>query len=302
MTISDHLRTFAGLPVVAWDDEQTPTDPAAVAWRVDGTDHGIEPAFERLLERAGPGGPAALIVGEWGGSAEDPFPVELLTGNAGRLGNLRALFVGEMTFEECEISWIKQGDLTPLLETFPRLERLRVRGSDGLTLTPVRHEGLRELALESGGLPAPVVRAVGACVLPALEHLELWLGDEYYGGDTRPDDLAPILAGRSLPALTRLGLRNAENADEIATAVAAAPVVAALTELDLSMGTLGDAGAGALLAGQPLTHLKRLDLSHHYLSPELAQRLADELPGVDVDVSDAQEEDEDGDRYTAVSE
>ncbi len=67
------------------------------------------------------------------------------------------------------------------------------------------------------------------------------------------------------------------------------------------MGTLSDRGAEALLAGQPLTHLETLDLSHHFMTPELSRRLIDELPGVAVDISDAKAEEEWG-RYTAVSE
>ena len=306
MTINDHLTRFGGLPVVAHDAEPGPADPAAVAWRIEMEDFEADPAdfasaFEELLQRTGPAGPTALILGEWGSAYDTPAPLDLLIRSADRLGGLRALFLGEMTSEQCEISWIHQGDITGVLQAFPALEHLWVRGSEGLALTPLRHEGLRELVLQSGGLPATVVRAVGACELPSLTRLELWLGVEQYGGDARADDLAPILAGRSLPALTHLGLRNAEIADEVAAAVAAAPVVARLTALDLSLGVLGDAGAEALLAGQPLTHLASLDLSHHFMSAELAQRLADELPGVRVDVSDQQREEEWG-RYTAVSE
>lgn len=306
MTISEFLTTFAELPVVAFDDETAPADPAAVAWRIDlDYDDGADKfaaALERLLTRTGPAGPTALIVGEWGEANDAPPPIDLLVRNAGRLTGLRALFLGEMSFEQCEISWIQQTDLTPVLESFPALERLWVRGSEGLAFAPkLRHEGLRELVLQSGGLPATVVRDVASWDVPHLTHLELWFGVDNYGGDAGVDDLAPILAGRSLPALTHLGLRNAEIADQIAAAVAAAPVVARLTGLDLSMGTLGDAGAEALLAGQPLTHLSRLDLSHHFISAELAQRLVDELDGVAVDVSDAQQEREWG-RYTAVSE
>ncbi len=306
MTINHFLTTFAGLPVVAWEEEQTVADPAAVAWRLDMEDFEAPPEefateFESLLERCGPAGPTALIIGEWGSAYETAFPVDLLVRNAGRLGGLRALFIAELSSEQCEVSWIRQGDITPVLTAFPALERLWVRGAEGLELTPVRHDGLRELVLQSGGLPATVIRAVGACDLPNLTHLELWLGVEQYGGDARADDLAPILAGRSFPALTHLGLRNAEIADEIAAAVAAAPVVARLTELDLSLGVLGDPGAESLLAGQPLTHLESLDLSHHFMSPELAQRLVDELPGVAVDVSDRQDEEQWG-RFTAVAE
>jgi hypothetical protein len=106
--------------------------------------------------------------------------------------------------------------------------------------------------------------------------------------------------------MNRLGLRNAENADEVAAAVATAPVVARLKELDLSLGTLGDVGAQALLAGQSLTHLDRLDLHHHFISPELAQRLVEMLSPTQVDVSDVQTEHDDEDeayrRFTSVSE
>ncbi|WP_433370148.1 STM4015 family protein [Actinoplanes sp. CA-142083] len=307
MTINSNLTTFAGLPIVAWNDEDNaPDDPGAVAWRLEVEDFDadaaeIERAFEELLKRVGDGGPVALVVGEWGGAYEREFPIDLLVRNASRLSRLRALFVAELTYEQCEISWLKLGDITPLLEAFPRLERLWVRGADGLALTPVRHEGLRELVLQSGGLPVEVVRAVAACDFPSLTHLELWLGVSNYGGDARADDLAPILAGQRLPALTSLGVRNAEIADEVAAAVAAAPVVARLTELDLSMGAMSDAGGEALLTGQPLTHLTSLSLSHHFMTEELAQRLVEELPGVRVDVSDRQQEEEWG-RYTAVAE
>jgi hypothetical protein len=305
--IYEHVEIFAGLPVVAADDDEvTVADPAAVTWRISMEDFEAAPeefeaAFEQLLQRTGPAGPTALIVGEWGSAYDTPFPYQLLVDNAARLSGLRSLFVGDLTGEECEISWINQADITALIEAFPALERLWIRGGTGLGMRPVRHEGLRELIFQSGGLPAGVVRAVGASDLPHLTHLELWLGVDQYGGDARADDLAPILAGRSLPALTYLGLRNAEVAEEIAAAVAAAPIVARLTDLDLSMGVLGDTGAETLLAGQPLTHLRKLDLSHHFMSTETAQRVVDELPGVEVDVSDPQKEEEWG-RYTAVSE
>ncbi|WP_433833666.1 STM4015 family protein [Actinoplanes sp. CA-015351] len=306
MTINEFLTTFAGLPVVAADAQESPGDPGAVAWRIDmdyesGGDE-LTAAFERLLARTGPAGPTALIIGEWGEAYESAFPVELLVDNAERLPTLKALFIGEMSFEQCEISWIQQANLTPILLTFPALESLWVRGAEGLAFKKrIHHQGLRELVLQSGGLPASVVENVAGWDVPNLTHLELWLGVDNYGGDATVDDLAPILAGRSLPALTHLGLRNAEIADQIAEAVAAAPIVARLTSLDLSKGMLGDAGGEALLAGQPLTHLKSLDLSHHFLSPELAQRIVEELPGVAVDVSDRQQEEEWG-RYTAVSE
>ncbi|WP_433214389.1 hypothetical protein [Microtetraspora malaysiensis] len=117
--------------------------------------------------------------------------------------------------------------------------------------------------------------------------------------DATVGDLEGILSGAGLPALRRLGLRDSEIQDEVAAAVAAAPVVARLEALSLSMGMLSDTGAEALLGGQPLTHLRHLDLHHHYLSEGVAARIRSALPGVDVDLSEPQPRDE---RYVAVSE
>jgi hypothetical protein len=151
------------------------------------------------------------------------------------------------------------------------------------------------------------VRAVGACDLPALEHLELWLGVERYGGDATVADLAPVLAGGRFRRLRHLGLQDSEIQDEIAAALAAAPVLAQLESLSLAMGTLTDAGAEALLGGQPLTHLKRLDLHHHFLGDAMLDRFRDLFGacGVEVDLSEqetpARWNDEEW-RYVAVSE
>ncbi|GAA4949456.1 hypothetical protein GCM10025331_42110 [Actinoplanes utahensis] len=265
MTINFFLDTFAGLPVVQWDEEVDPADPAAVAWRIDmeydTPQRKLLAAFEHVLRRCGAAGPTALIFGSWGEPFEDPFPFDLLIRNTARLSGLRALFVGEMGSEQCEISWIVQDDYAPVLQAFPALERLWIRGAQKLALTPLRHESLRELVIQSGGLPTSVIQQILACDLPQLEHLELWLGVDNYGGDATVEDLAPLLSGRLFPTLTRLGLCNAEIVEQLATAVAAAPIVARLKALDLSYGVFGDAGAEALLAGQPLTHLDELRIT-----------------------------------------
>ena len=97
--------------------------------------------------------------------------------------------------------------------------------------------------------------------------------------------------------------------DAVASAVASAPVVERLEVLDLSMGVLTDEGAAALLGGQPLTHLKTLDLHHHYLSAAVEERVRQTMAtaGVEVDLDrdDAEEDTEDDGtvwRYVAVGE
>jgi hypothetical protein len=309
MTIGGHIKMFAGRKVREFPPKrEVPDDPASIAWRVSDPDfEGGEVFVERLEELAGKpwaGQVSALVLGEWGSAFEEPPPMDVVVGAITRMPALEAVFLGEMTSEECEISWINHTDITPLFEACPRLTTLTVRGAQGLSIKSLRHGSLRSLTFQSGGLPAEVVRAVGECEFPRLEHLELWLGTDMYGGDASVEDLAQILAGGRLPALTTLGLRDAEIADLLAEALANAPVVARLEMLDLSLGMLSDAGATALLAGQPLTHLRKLDLHHHYISEPVMRRIRAELveAGVEVDLGDAGDPDDEDERYVAVGE
>ena len=321
MTIHQHLREFAGLPVCDFRYEHegeateehyqgglaTPPDsPGEAAWRVGSwfEGPGFEDVFTAFLEQVDSTAVTHLIIGFWGAPYDEDGrcdPVAVVTGAADRLPNLRALFLGDIVMEQSEISWIEHDDITPLFTAFPALEHVGVRGGEGLVLRPFRGKALKSLRFESGGLPARVVRAVGASDLPVLEHLDLWLGTGNYGGDATVDDLEAILGGARLPSLRHLGLEDSEIQDEVAAAVAAAPVVARLESLSLAMGILTDRGAEALLAGQPLTHLKRLDLHHHFLSDAMQDRVRAALPGVEIDLSEAR--DPDGDwRFVAVSE
>ena len=309
MGIYQHLEEYAGLPVFRFDHETGPDDdlpPAAeAAWYV-GTcfdEDSFDDVFARFRKAVDTAEVAALIIGYWGadydqGSAD---AAAVVAGAAASLPKLRALFLGDITGEEAEISWIEHSDISPLFSAFPGLERLEVRGANGLALSPVRSEHLKTLRFESGGLPAEIVRAVGASELPGLAHLDLWFGVDDYGGDATAGDLAPLLSGERLPALRHLGLENSLIQDEIAAAVAGAPVVARLESLSLAMGTLSDEGAEALLSGQPLTHLRELDLHHHFLSDAMMQRVKAALPGVKVNLD--QKDPHGGDwRYVAVGE
>ncbi|MFJ6407735.1 STM4015 family protein [Streptomyces hydrogenans] len=319
MTIGAHLEEFHGLPVFDLPDPESRAalpDAAAVAWRLssptyrDADEESWSAVFERFLKTVDTGRVRALVVGGW----EDAYDtssapvVTALMGANDRLTALEAVFLGDMTFEDCEISWIVQSDVTPLLAAYPALRELGVRGGTGLAFPSVRHTGLETLVVEAGGLGAEVVRGIAGSELPALERLELWLGTDEYGGDASPEDLAPLLSGEAFPALRSLGLCNSVIEDRVAAAVAGAPVVARLDRLDLSMGVLTDEGAGALLDGQPLTHLRELDLEHHYLSSAMRDRLTAALAphGVRVVLDDPQTPEDDGDgdvwRYVAIAE
>lgn len=318
MTNDDYLAEFHRLPAFTFPGPGEAADlpaPDAVAWRitgdVDDMDEPWEAAFDRFRAEVDTTRVRALVVGAWpyAYQTDSSGVIAALLAARDRLPALRALFLGDILAEECEISWINQADVTPLLTGFPELEEFGVRGGMGLALTPVRHEALRTLTVQTGGLPADVVRAVAASDLPQLVHLDLWLGVATYGGDSEVADLEPVLSGARLPRLRYLALRNSDMQDAVAAAVATAAVVAQLEVLDLSMGTLTDKGATALLDGGPLTHLKKLDLHHHFLSEALKERIRESLEPagveVDLDEDDADSyEEEDGTvhRYVSVDE
>ncbi|ACU74446.1 conserved hypothetical protein [Catenulispora acidiphila DSM 44928] len=311
----DALTVFHGLPVFAFvhgeaaqlEPHGVPEDIESWAWRVgaaeyDGPDgEGIWALFLATVDTSRV---RALTLGAWDSEMSGegwPDYCGALIDAADRFPNLEALFVGDLPSEMSEVSWIEQADPAPLLAAFPNLVEFGMRGTSGLQIEPLVHDRLRELTIQTGGLPPQIVRAVGASKLPALTGLDLYLGTRIYDGGATAEDLAEILSGAAFPALRHLGLRNAEDTDALAAALAHAPVVARLESLDLALGMLGDDGAAALLAGQPLTHLRRLDLHHHWLSEAMIERLWQALPDVDVDVDEALLE-RDRDRFIAVAE
>ncbi|WP_052852953.1 STM4015 family protein [Streptomyces avicenniae] len=321
MTITAHKQQFHDLPVFDFPEAVKDPgggglpEPGAVAWRVavaayDSSEQ-WEAAFARFMAAVDTTAVRALVVGAWSDVYENgpEAVIEALVGARDRLPALRALFLGDIVMEEAEISWITQGRATALLDAFPDLEEFGVRGGQGLEFPAVRHERLRSLTVETGGMPVAAVRGVAASDFPDLVHLDLWLGTSQYGGDAEVGDLAPIMAGDRLPSLRHLALRNSEMQDAVCEALASAPVVAGLDVLDVSMGVLTDEGAAALLTGQPLTHLDRLDMSHNYLSEPIRDRLRETLEpaGVtlDLDRGDAEDDEDDDDtvwRFVAVGE
>jgi hypothetical protein len=295
-----NLQELYGLPAFEFPrlghERSELPDPGAVAWRIDPLiddeqeSEEWEAAFARFCTAVDTTRVRALIVGNWR-DAWDVGPdrvISALLDARGRLPALRALFIGDIFSRWLQACW-QQSDMTGLLAGFPQLEQFGVRGSAGLALPVRRYENLHSLAVQSEGADSAVVRAIGASDWPVLEHLELWLGSPESGASFQLTDLEPVLSGARLPRLRHLALCNSVIQDDVAAAVAAAPVVARLEVLDLSMGTLGDEGAQALLGGHPLTHLRQLDLHHHYISKPFRQRLRQALEpaGVTLDLRDS---------------
>lgn len=263
----------------------------------------IGKAIEKLSSSAESASLTSLIIGDWGQAYENSSDevVDALVTHSASFPALRKLFIGEMGYEECEISWITQSDLSPLLPAFPELQSLTIQGGNELSLSELKHDKLEKLIIITGGLSKTVLENIAASQLPNLRKLELYLGVDNYGFDGSLADILPLLEVGKFPKLTYLGLKNSEIQDEIVGAVANAPILDQLDTLDLSLGTLSDEGAELLLASERIKGLKALNLSHHYMSDEMISRW--QKSGLPVDVSDKQESDDEEDwRYPSITE
>jgi hypothetical protein len=185
--------------------------------------------------------------------------------------NLKALFIGDIKDQEQMISSIEQSDISPILEAYPSLEILHIRGDGGywrdgsyfssLEFSPLKHNNLLALRVESGGLNRKAISGICSLELPTLEYLELWLGSSDYGGDSSVEDLMPILSGEAFPNLKYLGLRNCEYTDDIASALVQFPWINQLIELDFSLGSLTEHGMAILLKCPAINSLDTLNVS-----------------------------------------
>ena len=272
-----NLTTFLGYPVKDYDPGRSSQDGVVYRFKSDWDEHTLRPHLEHFLNSSAAEKATALVIGAWQGDDSSATPdevVQLLVDRASRLSNLEAIFLGDITMEENEMSWIYQTDVSPLLQAFGRLKFLRTRGGESLAICKPVHSALRALTMETGGMPARVVHSLAEADLPKLEYLELWLGTEEYGGNVSVEDLAPILKGNAFPGLRYLGLRNSDRADDIAKAILDSPIASRVEVLDLSLGTLSDEGGKALLQLRSFP-LKKLCLYHHYMSDEIARQFAD---------------------------
>ncbi|MDC0709628.1 WGR domain-containing protein [Stigmatella sp. ncwal1] len=225
--------------------------------------------------------------------------IEQLT-EAGGSKTIQDLFIGDFQYpDEMEISWSHLNDVSPLLKRLPALRTLRLRGAS-LELGNVNLPELREFTVETGGLPLSAVKSIVTAKWPKLERLEIWFGSENYGAEGGVKDIQPLLDGKGLPNLKRLGLRNSEFTDELCKVLPTAKVLPQLETLDLSMGILSDEGA-SLLAGHTaaFAHLQQLDLTENTLTPQGQKQVA--KMGAFVRAGNQREYEEDY-RYAAVGE
>ncbi len=237
-----------------------------------------------------------VIVGCWGESWDNNAQpiIDGIVSNKDKFSHIKSLFIGDMEYEECEVSWIEQADYSKLWEALPQLEKLTIKGSTNLVLGDIDHKNLKSLEIICGGLPRQVLQSIGEAKMP---NLLLYIGVEDYGFDGDISDIENMLTKSDFPKLEVLGIMDSEIQDEITEVVVKSKYMKQIEELNLSMGSLTDQGGGILLQELPsCATIRYVDLEYHYMSDEMMEKLT-ELP-IEINVDDQQEEDEyDGEIY-----
>ncbi len=206
-------------------------------------------------------------------------------------------------------SWRRIGDLRKLWKAAPRLRELHLKGSEGSEGDPPIRLGnivaphLETLIFISSGLDRSVPTDIGRATLPALRHLELYVGQEDYGNTCKVKSFADIFEGRGLPNLEYLGIENSEWEGKLIAALARAPIVKRLKVLDLGKGTLYREATEALIArAAAFRHLERLVLDDNYFDEAQQQAIQQAIPCADLGDQKQLDDDDDDYRYPTVGE
>ena len=253
---------------------------------------GPETMVEEILADPELPGLRELIVGDWGNAWENDCQaiIDGITEHADRFSHIEKLFFGDMNYEQCEVSWIMQGDYSKLWSALPGLRELTIQGSTDLVLGDICHAGLESLTIICGGLPSYVIRSVQEAKLPNLKKLILYIGSDDYGFDGNADTIRELLEKADFPQLSYLGIVDSEIQDEVTEVVLSSKFMGQISTLDLSMGTLTEKGGALLLAQLPSwPNIRKLDIHYHYVPEEMVEEL-EKLP-MEVDASEAEEPD-----------
>lgn len=306
-------KNFNNKPVVDFSDKTEKSDTSKISPFIGVTEiegnKTFKEYFEGFLAIQDTTSMDSLVIGFWAndydlsGTSDQIKMISTLIENKEKMPALKALFIGSIEQEESEISWIEITDFSTFINNDFSLEYFRARGDGNFFSDDLKSTHLKKLALETGGMSSTTIEHILRSDLPNLEHLELWIGDDEYGS-TEVSNLKVLFSGAKFPKLRYLGLRNCGFADELAIAIADAPILGKLDELDLSLGSLGDKGAEALAKSELIGKLKKLTVDHHYIEDEALAKLKAAVS--DLSAKDKQAEDvyDDGDvyRYIFVSE
>lgn len=199
-----------------------------------------------------------------------------------------------------DISWTWLNTLEPVYQRVPNLETLDIRLGH-FELGAIDLPNLREFTVYTGGFTSDNMKSVLTAKWPKLERLVLRFGDnEDYGATCSLDDVLPLLDGKTIPNVRHLALANSGFADALIPQLAKSNLLKQLTSLDLSLGTMSDAGAEAIITyADAFKHLDELDVNSNYLSDGVVAQLAKCAKNV---IAHDQKDPNDDYRYCQISE
>ena len=210
---------------------------------------------------------------------------------------LRKIVIGDNVDQ---ISWYNVGNLGKLWKGVPNLTTLEIEAGS-FSLGTIVAPNMRRAIFKTGGLSKASGKSIATATWPKLEHLEVYYGDDNYGGDCTVKSAQPLLDRTDLESLTYLGLKNSPFADELCNLLGKAKILKQLKTLDLSLGCMTDAGVAALVGFKDaFKHLDVLDLSENYITPAGIKAARDLAKKV---ITSGQRDDEDPEyRHPRVSE
>lgn len=260
-------------------------------------DGSVEGMIQEIMETPQFPTLSELVIGDWGEAWDDGCQpiIDGIVANADKFSHINKLFIGNMDYEACEVSWIIQGNYSEIWSAMPQLKELTVKGSMNLQLgDDICHENLEALTIICGGLPKDVIKSIQKAKFPKLKKLLLFIGVDDYGFDGDADTIKELLEQADFPELTYLGITNSEIQDELTEVVLNSKFMGQISVLDLSNGTISDKGGALILEKiSDYPNINKLDLHHNYFTDEMVERL-EALP-IKVDVSDQDEADIDED-------
>ena len=280
-----HMGYWKSIKVfVDYDNEEMPESASTTA-AVLGI--ALRHPSSKFLQEIRIGAPEGIFDGE----AEFQALINQVVKNGVR-PTVRKLVVGDYDQDETEISWTDVGTHKGIWPVLPNLRDFHAKGG-GIELGKINAPNLQTLTLHSGGLGTEPVSQIAKANLPELQRLEIWFGAEDYGAECSAQDAAKVIANdKGLPKVRWLGLMNSEFANDLPPLLAASKLLPQLEELDLSMGTMTDVGAQALIDNAPkFAHLKAISVDENFIGKDVAAQLVAALPQVTIGDQENAEDD-----------
>lgn len=265
----------------------------------------VKDLIEKYLDKHGVYDNDSLTIGYWEEAWEENSEVqgivETIVNNKDKFPNLKNIYFGDIDSEECEISWIMNTNLAPLINEF-KIESFTVKGGTNLRFENLNSEHLKELVIISGGTSIETIKDILQGNIPNIERLEIYLGDSNYGFNGEKEDFALFSKREKFPKLKYLGLKNSEIQDEICEEIFKGDILQQLDVLDMSFGTLSDIGAKIIINNiNKIKNLSEINLEYNYVSIDELIKLEKELEAIGIKYSISQEDvdDIDDEEYRA---